>query len=83
MKNDRFRSSLIEFQSFLQSKIDVDPIHSRSDVSSMLYTCIVQDAVLPSRSCQDPYDFCLWDPQAERILSVCCSNLDLQVSIPN
>ena len=27
VKNDRVRSSLIELQSFLQSKIDVDPIH--------------------------------------------------------
>ena len=27
MKNDRIRSSLIELQSFLQSKIDVDPAH--------------------------------------------------------
>ena len=46
----------------------------------MLCACIVQDAVLPSRSCQDPYGFCPWDPQAERILSVCCSNFDLTVS---
>ena len=28
MKDDSVRSSLIEFQSFLQSKIDVDPIFS-------------------------------------------------------
>ena len=28
MKNDRVRSSLIELQSFPQSKIDVDPMHS-------------------------------------------------------
>ena len=27
MKNDCVRSSLIELQSFLQSKIDIDPIH--------------------------------------------------------
>ena len=27
MKNDSIRSGLIELQSFLQSKIDVDPIH--------------------------------------------------------
>ena len=28
MKNDGVRSCLIELQSFLQSKIDVEPIHS-------------------------------------------------------
>ena len=27
MKNDGVRSSLIELQSFLQSKVDIDPIH--------------------------------------------------------
>ena len=27
MKNDSVRSCLIELQSFLQSKVDVDPIH--------------------------------------------------------
>ena len=52
-----FDDVLIELQSFLQSKIDVDHNKPCSNVSSMLYACIVQDAVLPSRSCQDPYDF--------------------------
>ena len=56
MKNDSVRSSLIERQSFLQSKIDVDP-KKCSDVSSMLYACIVHDAVHSSRSHQDPSDF--------------------------
>ena len=83
MKNDSVRSCLTELQSFLQSKIDVDPIFPCSDVSSMLYACIVHDAVHSSRSYQDPYGFCPWDPQAERILSVCYSNCDLPVSIPN
>ena len=45
MKDDSVRSSLIEFLSFLQSKIDVDPIYLCSDVSSMLYACTVHDAV--------------------------------------
>ena len=45
------------------------------DASSMFYACIVQDAVLPSRSCQ--VFFCPWVPQAERILFVLCSNFDL------
>ena len=54
------------------------------DVSSMFfYACIVHDAVHSSRSYQDPYGSCPWDLQAERILSVCCSSFDLQVSIPN
>ena len=65
MKNDSVRSCLIELQSLIQSKVDVDPIHRIFDVASMLYACIVQDAVLLSRSCQDPYGFGLWDPQAE------------------
>ena len=81
VKNDCVRSSLVELQSFPQSKIDDDIL--RSDVSSMLYACIVHDADHSSRSCQDPYDSCPWDPQAERILPVCCSNFDHQVSIPN
>ena len=83
MKNDSVRSRLIELQSFLMSKFDLDPIHSVFDVSSMPYACIVHDAVHSSRSYQDPYGFCPLDSQAERILSVCCSNFDLQESIPN
>ena len=43
------------------------PIYRVLNVSSMLYACIVHDAVHSSRSYQDPYDFCPWDPQAERI----------------
>ena len=74
---------LIELQSFLLSKVDVDPIHRIFDVFSTLSACFVQDAVLPSRSCQDPCVLCPWDPQAERILSVCCSNFGLPVSILN
>ena len=46
MKNDGVRSRLIELQSFLQIMINVDPNTQCFDVSSMLYACIVQDAVL-------------------------------------
>ena len=60
--DDVVRSRLIELKSFLFSKFDIDPLQC-FDVSSMLYACIVQDAVLPCRSCQDPYGFCPWDPQ--------------------
>ena len=83
MKNDSVRSCLTELQYFLQSKVDVKPNTPYFDVSSMLYAWTVQDAVLPSRSCQDPCVLCPKDPQAERILSVCCSNFVLQVSILN
>ena len=44
---------------------------------------IVHDVVHSSRSCQDPCVLCPSDPQAERILSVCCSKFDLQISILN
>ena len=54
MKNDSVRSCLMELQSFPQSKIDVNPNTPYFDVSSILCACIVQDAVLPSRSYQDP-----------------------------
>ena len=70
VKIDSVRSSLIGIQSFLPSKVDVDPIHRIFGVSSMFCACIVQDAVLPNRSCQDPYVLFPWDPLAERILSV-------------
>ena len=54
VKNDRVRSSLIELQSFLQSSIDVDQKKKPcSDVSSMLYACIVHDTVHSNRSYQD------------------------------
>ena len=79
VKNDSVRPCLTELQSFLQSKVDVDPIHR----ILMFLQCFFSDAVLPSRSCQDPYVLCPWDPEAERILSVCCPIFDLQVSIPN
>ena len=72
MKNDSVRSSLIELQSFLHSKIDVDPVYC---VLTSL-PCIMHDAVHSSRSYQNPCNSCPWVPQAERTLSVCCSNFD-------
>ena len=61
LKDDCIRSSLIERQSFLNSKIDVDPIYCVlmffPCFFSMLCAGIVQDAVLPSRSHLDPCDF--------------------------
>ena len=84
VKNDSVRSCLIELQSFLQSKVDVDPIHRiLMFLPCFVHVSIVQDALLTSQSCQDPSGFCPWNPQAERILSVCFSNFDLQVSIPS
>ena len=69
MKNDGVRSCLIELQSFLLRKFDVDPIHRVLMFSSMPYACTVQDAVLPSRSYQDPYGFCPWDLSVVQILT--------------
>ena len=80
VKNDRVRSSLIELQSFPQSQIDVDPIHCvlmslPCNMQVLCMTrCIQVDRIRILRACP-------WDPQAERILSVCCSNFDLQVCI--
>ena len=83
MNIDSVRSCLMELQSFPQSKIDVDSIYRVLMFASMLFACIAHDAVYSRRSYQDPHDSCPWDPQAERIPSVCCSKFDLQVSIPN
>ena len=54
--------------SYTTSPVSIRANTLRSDVSSMLYACIVHDAVSSSRSYQDPYDSCPWDPQAERIV---------------
>ena len=83
VKNDCVRSCLIELQSFLLSKVDVDPIHRILMSLPCFMHVLCKTRYIPSRSCQDPYGFCPSDPQAKRILSVCCSNFDLQVSIPN
>ena len=58
MKNDGVRSSLIEFQSFRNSKIDVNPKKLRLDASSMLDAGVVHDAVYSRRSHHDPCDLC-------------------------
>ena len=55
--------------------------YTRHDVSSMHCAGIVHDVVHSSQSRQDPCDFCPQDQQAGRILSVTCSNFDLQVLI--
>ena len=53
VKNDSVRSSLIELQSFLQSKINVDPIHSvLVFLPCFMHVFIVHDAVHSSRSYQ-------------------------------
>ena len=82
-EDDGLRSCLIELQSFPLSKIDVDPIHG----ILMFLPCFVH--VLCTTWCsqvdrvKDPYVLCPWDPQANRILSVCCSNFVLPISILN
>ena len=81
MKNDSVRSSPIELQSFLQSKIDVNLTRCVLMSLPRFIACIVHDAVHSSQSYEDPYDSCPWDPQGIRILSVYGSNFDLQVSI--
>ena len=43
----------------------------------------MQDVVWSDQALLDLGDSCAWDSQAERILSVCCSNFDLTVSILN
>ena len=53
----------------------------RLGASSMHWARIALDVVQRSQSVQDLCDFRLLDQWARRILSVFCSNLDLQVSI--
>ena len=45
----------------------------------MLYACIVQDGA-PSRSCQDPYDLCPLDPQAEKYCLSFAQNLSSSIN---
>ena len=49
LKNDCIRSSLIECQSFLKSKIHVDPKKPRLAVTSMHCAGIVQDVIHSNR----------------------------------
>ena len=46
VKHDGVRSRLIELQSFLLSKFDVDPVHRVLVLLPWLYACTKQDAVL-------------------------------------
>ena len=78
MKNDGVRSCLIELQYFLQSKIDVDTIYR----VLMFLPCFMH-VLCMTRCIQVDRIRILMVPKAERILSVCFSNFDLQVSIPN
>ena len=83
MKSDCVRSCLIELQSFLQSEVDVDPIHR----ILMFLPCFMQ-VLCKTRYIQVDrvrilMVFVHGIHKAERILSVCCSNFDLPVSIPN
>ena len=67
-REEWLRSIESDRTSILSSKQDwCRPNTLRSDVSSMLYACIVHDAVYSSRSYQDPCDSCPWDPQAESL----------------
>ena len=62
MQNDGVRPFVMELRSFLQSQVDVNPMH-RILFFSMLYACIAHDAVHSSRSYQDPCVFCPKDPE--------------------
>ena len=83
MKNDRFRSSLIELQSLLHSKIDVDPIYC----VLMFLPCLVH-VLCKTRCFQVDRVRILMvfvhgiHKQKEYCLSV-AQNFDLQVSISN
>ena len=83
LKDDCIRSSLTECQSFLNRKIDLDPGVLMS--FSMLYSryCAWR-GTFKSISSGSTWLLLLGsDQQARRILSVSCSNFDLQVPIPN
>ena len=77
-KNDCVRSSLIELQSFLQSKIDIDPIHCvlMSLPCFMHVLCMtwfiqvdcIKILMILVNGIHKQKDYCL---------SVCCSNSDL------
>ena len=54
VKNDSVRSCVIETSILSVDQVVFRPNTPYFDVSSMLCACIVHDAVLPSRSCQDP-----------------------------
>ena len=84
MKNDSVRSCLIELQSFLQSKTDVDPIYRvLMFLPCFMHVLCMTRCIYSSRSYQDPYDFCRWDSQAEREYCLSFAHFDFQVSIPN
>ena len=61
LKDDRIRSSLIECQSFVNRKIDVDPIYRVLVFLPMRYASIVHDVVHSNQFLQDLYALCPWD----------------------
>ena len=86
LKDDCIRSSLTECQSFLNRKIDVDPMYP----VLMSLPCIVP-GIAHRRGCMQ-INFIrigvtfvprIRSQKEEEILSVSCSNFDLQVPIPN
>ena len=83
MKNDGVRSCLIELQSFLLSKFDVDPIHR----VLMFLPCFMHVLCKTRCSQVDRVRILVFFVQRihrqERTLSVFCSNCDLPVSILN
>ena len=82
LKNDCIGSSLMECQSFLNSKIDVDPIYR-----VLMSLPIFMQVLCMTRYIQVDYIRILVtspkDQQAIRILSFSCSNFDLQVLFLN
>ena len=70
VKNDSVRSCLIELQSFLQSKVDVDPTHRvLMFLPSFMHVLCMTRCIQVDRI-RILMVFCPRDPQAERILSV-------------
>ena len=83
MKNDCVRSSLIELQSFLQSKIDIDPIH-RVLMSLPCFMHVLCRTWFIQVDCIEiPRIFVNGiHKQKDYCLSVCCSNADFSCINP-
>ena len=83
-KDDCIRSSLVWNVNPFSTEDWCRPKKPRLDVFSMLCAGIVHDAgTLQVNLVRILVTFCPLDQQAERVLSVFCSNFDLQVLIPN
>ena len=81
LKNNCIRVVFDRMLILLWSQDQYQPRIPRLGASSMRCARIALDVVQWSQYVQDLCDFRLKDQQARRILSVFCSNLDLQVSI--